>query len=172
MENMDKNKICEALYALPGGVVIKRRKSQAVPALLFVAGAALLVAESACRAGLSNDLRSAAVLGGGILVLAGMIAAAFRMAGSGGAPYHGGARCFLRYEELYFDRSGRDEVIRAVDEGAAERLLGMKRAQVPALAVALYRTPDCRFVAMQAFEYADLEYKRLTDLKVVDHTGA
>jgi len=46
----------------------------------------------------------------------------------------------------------------------------MKRAQVPALTVALYRTPGNRFAAMQAFEYADLEYKPLTELKIADKT--
>ena len=39
---MDKNKICEALYALPGNVVVKRRKFQLLPAVLFVAGAAMI----------------------------------------------------------------------------------------------------------------------------------
>ena len=38
---MDRNKICEAMYALPGGVVVKRRKSQLRAAVLFIAGVAL-----------------------------------------------------------------------------------------------------------------------------------
>ena len=42
-KDMDKNKICEALYALSGNVVVKRRKFQLLPAVLFVAGAALIV---------------------------------------------------------------------------------------------------------------------------------
>ena len=62
------------------------------------------------------------------------------------------------------------DVMQAVSDGDAERLLGMKRAQVPALTVALYRTPGNRFAAMQAFEYADLEYKPLTELKIADKT--
>ena len=40
---MDKIKICEAMYALPGGVVVKRRKSQLRAAVLFIAGVALVV---------------------------------------------------------------------------------------------------------------------------------
>ena len=43
---MDRNKICEAMYALPGGVVVKRRKSQLRAAVLFIAGVALVVAVS------------------------------------------------------------------------------------------------------------------------------
>ena len=39
---MDKTKICEAMYALPGAVVIRRRKSFLMPVLLVAAGIALL----------------------------------------------------------------------------------------------------------------------------------
>lgn len=55
-----------------------------------------------------------------------------------------------------------------VDRGEARRVLALGRAQVPAVAVALFRTPDNRFVAMRAFEYVDLEYRPLTELKVVE----
>ena len=165
---MDKNKICEALYALPGGVVVKRRKSMAVPAVLFVVGAAMLVVNNMYGAELTNNLRSAVVFTGGILAIAGMIVAAAQTFGSGGVPFHKENRSYLLYEELYFDRGARSEVMQSVDEGAVEQLLGMKHAQVPAVAVAVYRTPDNRFAAMQAFEYAELEYKPLTRLKIVD----
>ena len=46
-------------------------------------------------------------------------------------------------------------------------MLFRSRSEVPALAVALYRTPDNRFAAMQAFEYAELEYRPLTELRIV-----
>ena len=166
---MDKNKICEALYALPGNIVVKRRKFQLLPAVLFVAGAAMIVVNNMYGADLTNNLRSSIVFIGGILVVAGMIMAAAQMFGSGG-PFHREERCFLLYEELYFDRGIRSDVMQAVSDGDVERLLGMKRAQVPALTVALYRTPGNRFAAMQAFEYADLEYKPLTELKIADKT--
>ena len=55
-------------------------------------------------------------------------------------------------------------------EGNVERLLAMPHARVPAVSVAMCRTPDNRFAAMQAFEYADLEYKPLTELKIADKT--
>ncbi|WP_368201614.1 hypothetical protein [Alistipes shahii] len=88
---MDKIKICEAMYALPGEVVVRRRKSLVLPAALLAAGVA---------------------------------------------------------------------------EGNVERLLAMPHARVPAVSVAMYRTPDNRFAAMQAFEYADLEYRPLTRLQI------
>ena len=76
---MDKNKICEALYALSGNVVVKRRKFQLLPAVLFVAGAALIVVNNMYGADLTNNLRSSIVFIGGIMVVAGMIMAAAQM---------------------------------------------------------------------------------------------
>ena len=56
---MDKIKICEAMYALPGEVVVRRRKSLLIPAVLLVAGVAMLVLNNIYGAGLSNNMRSA-----------------------------------------------------------------------------------------------------------------
>ena len=153
---MDRNKICEAMYALPGGVVVKRRKSQLRAAVLFIAGVALVVVNNMYGAELTNNMRS------------GMVMAAIQLFGSGGVPFHKDKHCYLVFEELYFDRGVRADVVQSVEDGAVDRLLGLARANVPALTVALYRTPDNSFAAMQAFEYADLEYKPLTRLNIVD----
>lgn len=168
-KDMDKNKICEAMYALPGGVVVKRRKSQLLPAVLFLAGVALVVVNNIYGAELTNNVRSSIVFVGGSLVVAGMVMAAIQLFGSGGVPFHKDKRCYLIFEELYFDRGIRADVVQAIEDGAVDRLLGLARATVPALTVALYRTPDNRFASMQAYEYADLEYKPLTRLKIVDN---
>ena len=66
---MDRNKICEAMYALPGGVVVKRRKSQLRAAVLFIAGVALVVVNNMYGAELTNNMRSAIVFIGGLLIL-------------------------------------------------------------------------------------------------------
>ncbi|MEI3583931.1 MAG: hypothetical protein V8Q29_05170 [Alistipes shahii] len=42
-------------------------------------------------------------------------------------------------------------MVALVAEGNVERLLAMPHARVPAVSVAMYRTPDNRFAAMQAF---------------------
>lgn len=164
---MDKSKICEALYALPGQVVVRRRKPILMPVALFAAGAAMIVLNNLYGAELTNDLRSAAVFTGGTLALVGIVLVLAQLFGGEGAPFHSSEGCYLRCEELYFDRTDRDTVVRSVDEGAVERLLDAGHARVPAVAVVLYRTPDSRFAAMQAFEYAELEYKPLTELRIV-----
>ena len=165
---MDKIKICEAMYALPGEVVVRRRKSLLMPAVLLAAGVAMLVLNHIYGAGLSNNMRSSLVFLGGSLALAGMITLAARFFSAEGAPYYRPGRRYLRYDELYFERGLAAEVTAQVAQGDVERLLGMPHAQVPAVAVAMYRTPDNRFAAMQAFEYAELEYRPLTGLQIVD----
>ena len=57
------------MYALPGAVVIRRRKSFLMPVLLVAAGIALLILNRSFRADLSNDLRSAIVFVGASLLL-------------------------------------------------------------------------------------------------------
>ena len=157
---MDKIKICEAMYALPGEVVVRRRKSLVLPAALLAAGVAILVLNHVYGASMTNNLRSSAVFIGGSLALAG------RFFSAEGAPYYRAGRSYLRYDELYFERSQSRDVVALVAEGNVERLLAMPHARVPAVSVAMYRTPDNRFAAMQAFEYADLEYRPLTRLQI------
>ena len=165
---MDKIKICEAMYALPGEVVVRRRKSLLLPAVLFAAGVAILVLNHVYGASMTNNLRSSAVFIGGSLALAGMITLAARYFSAEGAPYYRPGHSYLRYEELYFERSQSHAVVDLVAEGDVQRLLTMPHAQVPAISVVVYRTPDSRFAAMQAFEYTDLEYRPLTRLQIVD----
>ena len=55
---MDKIKICEAMYALPGEVVVRRRKSLVLPAALLAAGVAILVLNHVYGASMTNNLRS------------------------------------------------------------------------------------------------------------------
>ena len=164
--DMDKIKICEAMYALPGEVVVRRRKSLVLPAALLAAGVAILVLIHVYGASMTNNLRSSAVFIGGSLALAGMITLAARFFSAEGAPYYRAGRSYLRYDELYFERSQSRDVVALVAEGNVERLLAMPHARVPAVSVAMYRTPDNRFAAMQAFEYADLEYRPLTRLQI------
>ena len=134
---MDKIKICEAMYALPGEVVVRRRKSLVLPAALLAAGVAILVLNHVYGASMTNNLRSSAVFIGGSLALAGMITLAARFFSAEGAPYYRAGRSYLRYDELYFERSQSRDVVALVAEGNVERLLAMPHARVPAVSVAM-----------------------------------
>ena len=155
------------MYALPGGVVVKRRKSQLRAAVLFIAGVALVVVNNMYGAELTNNMRSAIVFIGGLLILSGMVMAAIQLFGSGGVPFHKDKHCYLVFEELYFDRGVRADVVQSVENGAVDRLLGlharMSRAHGGPLPYA--RQPFCSHAGVRV---RDLEYKPLTRLNIVD----
>lgn len=162
---MNKYKICEELYALPGNRIIKLRKPVRIPLLLAAAGAVLLIV-NATVAGESANVKSALVFAGGVLLVTGLAVCCMRLFGGDGAPYSPAARAFLRYEERYFDRSKLPEVIRLAEAVDVEGLLAMESQTVPVVAVAIFRAPDNSFAACQVYEYVELEYRPLCPLKV------
>ena len=164
---MDRMKFCEELYASHGDVIIARRRSVIAPMSITVAGAALLVLNALLPddAELVN-LRSVLVLAGAVAAIVGIVMLSARMFGSG-VPYHKGCRSYLRGEVLMFDESRRRQVLEAIAAGDAGALLAIPRRNVSSVSVLFYSTPDGSFVAMQPFEYVDLEYRPLGDIKVV-----
>ena len=85
---MDKSVICEALYALPGNIVEKRRKGIAIPLAAALVGAAVLAAV-AVMAGksVSSDLVSVLAVFGAAMVIGGIAVTLVRIIGKGGDPY-------------------------------------------------------------------------------------
>lgn len=164
---MDKDKICEALYALSKDVVVRRRKPLYIPMALFAAGTLGVALNGLYSSEISNNLQSAIVFIGGTIALLGLILLASRLLGNEGAPYHIEEQCYLRYEELYFDHNELDQVVNDINAGAIDLILNGRHTNIPAVAVALYHTPSNRFVAMQTFVYTDFEYRPLTDLRVI-----
>ena len=85
---MDKNRLCTALYALPGDIVVKHRKPLFVPLLMAAAGAGLLGLNAFLEDAALNNLKSAIALVGGTLLVIGAVWALARLSGSQGTPYH------------------------------------------------------------------------------------
>lgn len=163
---MDKNKMCEELYALPGDRIIKRRKPILLPLLVTLAGAALLAVNASLEGAAYTNVKSALVFVGGVALLAGLIVTGLRLFGGGGIPYCPAKRTYLLYEELYFDRAKMREVMMRTDAVDVDGLLRMENQTVPVLAVTIFRTPDNSFAACQAFEYTELEYRPLGPLRI------
>ena len=93
---MDKNRLCTALYALPGDIVVKHRKPLLVPLLMAAAGAGLLGLNAFLEDAALNNLKSAIALVGGTLLVIGAVWALARLSGSQGTPYHRPSRSFMR----------------------------------------------------------------------------
>ena len=165
--SMNKIKFCEALYALCEGIVVCRRKSIIFPVLLILVGAILFAFGSLVGDdGAMVDLRSSLVMAGIVVAVAGAVWLLFRMAGKG-EPYHKQKRAFLRNDVLSFDRAQRAKVLEAIDNGDYAALVKLPRREVSALAVMVYALPDGSFAAAQAFEYAELEYRPICEVKIL-----
>ena len=159
---MSKYDMCEALYALPGGVVVKRRKPIAVPALLLAVGVAILVINSQIEASAEMmNLKSALVLFGAVAAVVGAVMLALRLTGSAGAPYHAADGCYLQCKELKFNKEKSAQLRDLVNRGDFTTLRSLKQDGVSAVTVMLYTSPKSGFCAAQAFEYVELERRAI-----------
>lgn len=63
------------------------------------------------------------------------------------------------------ERTTSNEVRRFVEEGSLKRIIAADTKQASGIAVAIYRTEDCSFGVMQAYEYVGYEYRPITPVK-------
>lgn len=165
---MAKYDINEALYALPGGVIECRRKSIAVPITVLVAGLALIVINSFIDGSLDMaNLKSALVLFGAVFAMVGGAMLFARLAGHSTAPYHKMDRCFLRREELKFNKEQKSVVMDLLNRKDFSNLRKIPSDGISAFIVVIFTSPKSGFTAAQAFEYIELELRPAGDLTIV-----
>lgn len=166
---MSKYDMCEALYALPGGVVVKRRKPIAMPTALLVAGVALLIINSQIEASAEMmNLKSALVLFGAVAAVVGAVILVLRMMGGAGAPYHAADGCYLKCKELKFNKEKSAQLRDLVNRGDFTTLRSLPEDGVSAVTVVMYSSPRSGFCAAQVFEYFELELRAVSQLRVTD----
>jgi hypothetical protein len=84
---MAKYDMCEALYALPGSVVVPHKKPLAMPLLITVLGATLLAVNGWCLKDVDMpDVKSALVLFGAVFAMVGGAILVARIAGNSTLP--------------------------------------------------------------------------------------
>ncbi|MBO5771997.1 MAG: hypothetical protein J6R09_05115 [Alistipes sp.] len=162
---MNKIKFCEALYASCDEIVA-RRKTIVVPIVVAIVGMLLPLACVVFEDKIPSEIYSWLILGGAGISLCGVIWLLARLAGHC-EPYHKAKGCYLKNDVLSFDRSHRDKVLEYITVGDYDKLKAEPTCDVSALTVMLYALPDGSFVAAQAFEYAELEYRALCDVKIM-----
>lgn len=163
---MDKKEMSERLCVLSDNEIVKRRKPLRAPLALMAAGILMLAANALPDGGARGDLKAALMLLGGAALLVGVLSAGLRLAGSGGIPYCPRTGKYLRYEELYFPKERMREVMRLCEAGQIAALRELGQSSVPAVVVAMYSTDDGRLTAYQPFEYVELEYRPLGEMKL------
>ena len=166
---MSKYDMCEALYALPGGVVVRRRKPIAMPTALLAAGVVLLIINSQIEASAEMmNLKSALVLFGAVAAVVGAVILVLRMMGGAGAPYHAADGCYLKCKELKFNKEKSAQLRDLVNRGDFTTLHSLPEDGVSAVTVVMYTSPRSGFCAAQVFEYFELELRAVSELKVTD----
>ena len=165
---MNKNQLAEVLYTLPGGVVVKGRKSVLMPSLLTLTGIVLLVVNGLLPAVSGyEDLKSALVLFGGVIFAAGLLMLLVRLFGDGGMPLYGSRRVPLVWSERYYPKTAASVVADCLARHDWSQLRALRQSEVPSVRLVAYHTPDDGFMACQAFEYVELEERPLTELQIV-----
>lgn len=165
---MDKTIFCEALYALPDNIIVKRRKSVVKPVVTVALGTLTMVTGYTLPEGTSTaNWHSTLLLAGAVLAIVGIVMLLGRLFGGEGRPCLGEVGEPLKISELTFARGQMREVLEAIDNGDIDGLLTLPEAQVAAITVALCRTSDGRFAVCQPFEYIELEYRPLRSAKIL-----
>ena len=165
---MDKTLFCEALYALPDNIIVKRRKSVVKPVIAIAIGALIVASGYSLPEGASTaNWHSGLLLLGAIIAIGGFVSLLVRLFGGEGQPCLGEAGESLKITELSFARMQIRDVMSAIDSGDMDALLAVPTSQVAAVTVALCRTSDGKFAVCQPFEYIELEYRPLRDVKIL-----
>ena len=165
---MDKTIFCEALYALPDSIIVKRRKSVVKPVVMVALGALVVVTGYSLPEGVSTaNWHSSLLLAGAAISIVGLVLLLGRLFGGEGHPCLGEVGEPLKITELSFARRQLRDVMAAIDSGDIDALLAIPESQVAAVTVAVCRTSDSRFVVCQPFEYVELEYRPLRDVKIL-----
>lgn len=159
--------ICEALYALPGGVVEARRRPIFKPAAAALAGAVLLMIDIIAVDSSSGNLDAGLLLLGSILFFGGAIAVAMRIFTGARTPYYKPDAAYLRRRERYYDRERLPELQRAVEAGDVEALDKIPESNVSAVTLLEYYSPKSGMRAFRIYAYAEFDRRAVSAVKIV-----
>lgn len=163
---MNAFEICEALYALPGGVVEARRRPIFKPVALVLIGIVLLVinfvAIDSSMEALSMLLL---VLGVGVMIY-GIIVVVMRRGSEEDVPYHTPSKSYMRYSERYYDHSQLGKLQSAIESGARSEIDSIDTSNISAIILVCYRSADGSIVAYGLYHYVDMEYCLIGDVVI------
>ena len=163
---MNAFEICEALYALPGGVVEARRRPIFKPVALVLIGIVLLVinfvAIDSSMEALSMLLL---VLGVGVMIY-GIIVVVMRCGSEEQVPYHTPSKSYMRYSEKYYDRSQLETLQSALLRNDENALSSIATSNISAITLVCYRSVDSSIVAYALYQYVDMEYCMIGDVYI------
>ena len=164
---MIRYEICEALYALPNGVVQPRRRSVVKPLCIALAGVAVVVA-NVMFTGFSNDTLSMLLtVVGASLMLYGLVVTMMRVAGDERVPYHTPSNRYMEYRERCYSREELAELTDAIANHDTARIDNIKTSSISAITLAECSTKDGTLVAYALYEYDNYEDRLVGKVKII-----
>lgn len=163
---MNAFEICEALYALPGGVVESRRRPIFKPVTLVFIGIVLLVINFVAIDSSMEALSMLLLVLGVGLMIYGIIVVVMRRGSEEDVPYHTPSKSYMRYSERYYDHSQLGKLQSAIESGARSEIDSIDTSNISAIILACYRSADGSIVAYGLYHYVDMEYCLIGDVAI------
>lgn len=165
---MYKHNICEALYALPSGRVVARRRTVIKPVSIVLLGIALLLIDHFAVEQRGEALSLSLILAGITLLIYGIARFFVTLTSKESIPYDSTRSSYLRYRERYYDRSLLAALCQAIDSGDTKALELMPTTNVSAILLAQYRSGDGSIEAYAIYEYVEEEYRAVGEPKIIE----
>lgn len=163
---MNAFEICEALYALPGGVVEPRRRPIVKPLMIAILGIVLLIINSVVVDSSIEALSMFLIVAGVGLLGYGIVVVAMRRMSDERVPYHKPTKRYMYYTESYYDRDHLAEVQRALASGNESALAAIETSNIAAITLVGYRSADNSIAAYALYQYIDMEHCIIGDVKI------
>lgn len=164
---MIETNICEALYALPGGVVVPRRQPIGKPAMAAIVGAVLLVINFLAINDKSGALGMMLMVAGITLLLFGIIIIAVRLTSDKRVPYHTPSKRYMCYCERYYDRAQLEMLKKYVASGDRVMIDSLQTGNVAAITLVEYSSADDSLVAYALYEYFEFDNRLIGQVKII-----
>ena len=163
---MIRQEICEALYALPNGVVKPRRRSVLKPIVVALIGFAIIALDTLCIRSDNDALTMLLIVTGGSLVLCGLLVAVMRIASDEQVPYHTPSKSYMRCRERHYTHDKLAELQTAVAMHDTERIESIETSNISAITLAECMTRDGSIVALALYEYENYEDRLVGRVKI------
>ena len=164
---MIRQEICEALYALPNGVVQPRRRPIKRPVITAIVGVALLITALLMPSTKEGMLEMALIIGGGVLMFYGLYVVMMRYINNDTAPYHTPSRSYMSYRERYYTIDKSAELKAAIAAKDYNRLEAVETSNISTLIVAECRSKDGSIVALALYKYAIFEHLMVDRVTII-----
>ena len=165
---MNKQDICEALYALPTGRVVARRQTIIKPLIISLLGLVLLFIDWFAIEQRGEALSLTLILVGITLLIYGAVRIIAIPLNKECVPYDNKRGCYLLYRERYYDRTLLPALQRAVDIGDLRALEDMPTTNISAVVLSEYRSRDGSLIAYGIYEYVEEDYRAVGKPKIIE----